>query len=183
MAGDELLRHLVSVLEELDIPYALAGSIASIAYGEPRATLDIDVVVELAESSIAALSQRFPAPDYYMDAEAAVDAVRRGSQFTIIHPSSGLKVDVFPERDEVAVSQLARRRRMAALPGLTATFSPPEELILKKLIYYEAGGSDKHLRDIRAMLDVSADEIEQDRVTSWADRLGLADLWALVSQD
>lgn len=48
----DLLRHLVSVLEELDLPYALAGSIASMAYGEPRATLDIDVVVRLDPADI-----------------------------------------------------------------------------------------------------------------------------------
>lgn len=41
MGVDELLRHLVEALEEVGVPYALGGSIASIAYGEPRATLDI----------------------------------------------------------------------------------------------------------------------------------------------
>lgn len=47
MGADELLRYLVTALEEVGVPYALGGSIASIAYGEPRATLDIDVVVSL----------------------------------------------------------------------------------------------------------------------------------------
>lgn len=81
--------------------------------------------------------------------------VRRGEQFNIIHPGSGLKIDVFSDKDE--------------------------ELIVKKLQYYRLGESDKHLRDIRAMIEISGEEIDLDRVQEWVDRLDLADVWALVS--
>ena len=180
MQAADLLRHLVSVLEDLDLPYALVGSIASMAYGEPRATLDIDVVVRLASTDIGRLKTRFPSDEFYLDVEAAGEAVAEGSQFNIIHPSSGLKIDVFVEGDEVERVQIEDRRRLPALPGLTAAFSPPEELILKKLLCYRDGGPEKHLRDVRAMLEISGDEIDVDRVERGVEGMDLREIWTLV---
>jgi hypothetical protein len=177
----DLLHHVVSVLEDLDLPYALAGSIASMAYGEPRATLAIDVVVRLAPADADRLKSRFPSEEFSLDVEAARLAITSGSQFNIIHPGSGLKIDVFAEGDDVERVQIEDRRRMPALPGLTATFSPPEELILKKLLYYRDGGSDKHLRDVRAMLDISHDVMDVDRIERGAKALGLLEIWTAVS--
>ncbi len=71
---------------------------------------------------------------------------------------------------------------MPPLPGLTATFSPPEELILKKLLYYRDGGSAKHLRDVRAMLEISGDQIDVDRVERGAEALDLSEVWTSVSR-
>ncbi len=107
--------------------------------------------------------------------------MRQGAQFNIIHPTSGLKIDVFPDKkDEVARSQIERGRRLPALPGPTAVFSSAEELIVKKLQYYRLGGSDKHLRDVRAMLDISGREIDLERIGEWVDRLDLSEEWSLV---
>lgn len=47
MAPSELLRRVAGVLEQLNIPYRITGSMATIAYGEPRFTNDIDIVVQL----------------------------------------------------------------------------------------------------------------------------------------
>ena len=72
---------------------------------------------------------RFPPEDFYLDADTAAEAVREGSQFDIIHPVSGMKIDVFSDRkDEVAKSQIECSRRLPALPGLTAAFSPADRL-------------------------------------------------------
>ena len=169
------------MLEELDLPYALAGSIASMAYGEPRATLDIDVVVRLHPSDLERLAANFPQDQFCLDIPAARQAISEESQFNIIHPGSGLKIDVFVEGDEIERVQIEDRRRMPALPGLTATFSPPEELILKKLLYYRRGGSEKHLRDVRAMLEISPDQIDLGRIERGATALELLETWRAVS--
>ena len=58
-----------------------------------------------------------------------------------------MKVDFFVAGDAVEESQIRRRLRRLVLPGLEAWCSPPEELIAKKLSYYQQGASDKHLRD------------------------------------
>ncbi len=149
MQAADLLRHLVSVLEELDLER---------------------------------LKTRFPSDEFYLDVEAAKEAIVEGSQFNILHPSSGLKIDVFVEGDEVERVQIEDRRRLPALPGFTAAFSPPEELILKKLLYHRDGGSEKHLRDIKAMLEISGNEIDVDRVERGVEVLGLQEAWSSVSR-
>jgi hypothetical protein len=182
VGADELLRHLVAALEDVGVPYAIGGSMASIAYGEPRATLDIDVVVSLRSENLGAFCEHFPPGDFYLSRDAARIAIRGGAQFNIIHPASGMKIDVFSDKaDAVSRSQIERGRRLQALEGLTAVFSSAEELIVKKLQYYQLGASDKHLRDVRSMLDISAEEIDLERIEDWVERLGLLEEWALVS--
>jgi len=85
--------------------------------------------------------------------------------------------------DDIERYQIDDRRRLPAIAGREASFSPPEDLILKKLQYYTAGGSEKHLRDIAAMLDVSGPDIDLSRVDREADNLGLGDLWQVIKED
>lgn len=169
MRASEFLADLVRRLESVDLEYALVGSIATMSYGEPRATLDIDVVVAMGASELEDLQKLFPAPDFYLSLDAAREAVRSQAQFNVIHPESGMKVDFFVAGDAVEASQIRRRLRRAILPGVQAWCSPPEELIVKKLSYYHQGGSDKHLRDIASMLRISPREIDLDRVREMAD--------------
>ena len=51
----ELLRFTVAALDRLEIPYAIVGSMASSAWGEPRMTRDIDIVIRLSADQVADL--------------------------------------------------------------------------------------------------------------------------------
>lgn len=67
MEPSELLRRLVEVLESLDLPYLVTGSTATIFYGEPRFTADIDIVVRLSEEAVPGLLEAFEGSDFYLD--------------------------------------------------------------------------------------------------------------------
>ena len=54
-------------------------------------------------------------------------------------------------------------------------------LIVRKFQFHRAGGSDKHLRDIRAMLDRSADEIDHATLRDLIAEHDLADEWAKIA--
>ena len=95
----ELLRHIAETFERLVIAYRVTGSMATIAYGEPRFTNDIDIVVQMKPHQVAALCAAFPQPEYYVSRDAAEQAVRQRFQFNILHPASGLKVDVIIAAD------------------------------------------------------------------------------------
>ena len=49
----DLLKYMVNAFESLGIRYFITGSIASIFYGEPRFTNDIDVVADIGEEHIS----------------------------------------------------------------------------------------------------------------------------------
>src|SRR3989442_656144 len=99
----------------------IGGSQAAVYYGEPRFTRDVDVVAGLGPAQIHALLARFPAPDFYVSGEAAREAVETRGQFNIIHPASGLKIDIFVNRDTPYDRlRLERRRRLPLVPGRDA---------------------------------------------------------------
>lgn len=181
MEQDELLREVVQTLERLGVPYLVTGSIATIFFGEPRFTNDIDIVVSLSVESAEALAHEFPAPAFYVSTEAAREAAESRGQFNVIHPKSGLKVD-FMVAAETPFNRSRFERAVRVRPGqdFEATFAAPEDVILMKMEYLRGGGSDRHLRDIRGILQVSGDELDRMYLEEWAERLGLLGVWAQV---
>ena len=182
MSFDELLRHLITALEELDIRYALVGSVASMAYGEPRTTLDIDVVADIRVDHLPGLKRKFPEPEFFLDEIAARQEIADRRSFQILAVLSGFKIDVFVPRSELDRRQIAGGRRIIAVGDLEAAFAPPEELIVHKMVFYQEGGSEKHLRDIASMLEISGDEIDRGRIAGWAERLSLTEVWKAVTE-
>jgi hypothetical protein len=181
MEQSELLRFVVSVLERLDLPYFVTGSTVTIFYGEPRFTNDIDIVVDLPADAVEEFCRQFPEDEFYVSHEAALDAVHRRSQFNIIQPGSGLKVDVIvPALSEFNRTRFARARRVQAGTDWDASFSSPEDAMLKKMEFFSAGGSDKHLRDIAGVLKTSGSEIDTSYIDRWAALLGLTEIWHAV---
>jgi hypothetical protein len=181
MEPSDLLKYLAETLERLQVPYLITGSMATIAYGEPRFTNDIDVVVVLTSAQVPALCTAFPEPEFYCSPEAVAQAVRQRFQFNILHPESGLKVDVIVASDsEFDRSRLGRGVRLPVGEASTATFASPEDVIVKKLHYYQEGGSEKHLRDIVGVLKVQGERINRAYLTEWVNRLNLVAEWHLV---
>lgn len=179
----DLLEKVVEALVVLKIPYFVTGSVASMAYGEPRLTNDIDVVAAIRETHIPGLVAAFPEEEFYLSEEAVRDAVRMRSQFNLIHPASGLKVDfMIPKESEFNRSRFARARSIRPASAYEARFASPEDVIVKKMEYYQEGGSEKHLRDIAGILKISAGEIDVQYLTEWADRLGLMPVWEAVQR-
>jgi hypothetical protein len=178
----ELLRYLVEVLEGLGIPYMVAGSHAAMYYGEPRLTRDVDVVAMLTLDRLPALLQRFPHDQFYVDEEAAREAVGASGQFNIIHPGSGLKIDVYVNPDTpYDQARLARRHKLPLAPGVDAYFARPEDVILYKLLYARDGGT-LHLRDVVGIIRVSGPDLDGRYLTEWADRLGVRAVWERARQ-
>lgn len=136
----ELLERVVQTLERLRIPYLVTGSVASMAYGEPRLTNDIDVVAGIRAEHVAGLLASFPAEEFYLDDEAVHDAIDHETQFNIIHPASGLKVDVMVRKDTpFDRSRFARARLLRPAESYTAAFASAEDVIIKKMEYYREG--------------------------------------------
>lgn len=179
----ELLSHVTSSLDRLEIPYLVTGSMATIAYGEPRLTNDIDLVVRLSPFQVDPLCDAFPEGEFYVSRQAALDSARSWRQFNILHPKSGLKVDVMVADDsDFNASRFGRARLLSVAPDVTVAFASPEDVILKKLEYYREGGSEKHLRDISGVLKIMGSELDQKYLEIWARRLGLSALWREVSE-
>lgn len=174
---------LASVLEDLAIPYFITGGMAAIAYGEPRFTSDIDVVADLQDAHVAPLLARFPGPAFYLSEQAVRTAVAHRFHFNVLHPSSGGKIDFMAASpSEYDRTRLSRRRRIALEDDLQPYFAAPEDVILKKLEFYQLGGSEKHLRDVASILLVLREQVDRAYVERWSAVLNIAAEWQLVQQ-
>jgi hypothetical protein len=154
---------------------------ATIAYGEPRLTNDIDVVIDLPLHKIREFCDCFSDPDFYVSRDTVKEAVQSKHQFNILHPESGLKID-FIVMTESAFDQSRRGRRtmLPILPDREVAFAAPEDVILKKLVYFQEGGSQKHLRDIAGVLRIQQGKLDHEYLRLWAERLGVSEVWRQI---
>lgn len=172
-------------LNRLKIRYVVSGSVASILYGEPRLTNDVDMLVFFRADDIARLQEAFPSPEFYVppvEVILAEMARPQHGQFNLIHADSGFKADLYPAGQDEFNAWAFRRARQMDYFGVPVTVAPPEYVIVRKLEYFREGGSDKHLRDIRGMLNVSGEIIDRAVLREWVQRKGVEEQWNLVQQ-
>lgn len=168
------LFQFVDPLERAGIPYALVGSVASSIYGEPRATNDLDVVIQIGTADADRLVAAFPAEDFYVP---PLDTVRTeagrtyGAHLNIISLEGMTKADLYP----LPADQRTwfERRRSIEVAGRRIWVAAPEAVILHKLLFHREGGGEKHLRDVRAMLATSGPTLDHGWLEQEAGKLGL----------
>ena len=171
----EFLAYLIETLERLQIPYMIVGGFAAILYGEPRLTIDVDIVVDLKPEQVGPLVMAFPISDYYISEEGVRDSVERRYPFNIIQPSTGAKIDLVPlTGDPLTRRAFQRRQRMTyGEEGRSAWFISAQDIVIAKLVAYRQTGSDKHLRDARGVLIVQGTELDLEAVHRAAAAGGL----------
>lgn len=177
----EFLKLVAGLLEKGNLPYMVVGSYASGFWGEPRSTYDLDVVISLRATDLPMLEKLFPPDEFYLSTRAALDAIISKTQFKVIHPDSGNKIDFMIESSGAwAEQQMAHRRRVTFAPGFDTWIGAPEDIIISKMLYFREGGSDKHTRDITGMLSVNGDVIDRGYVAKWARELDVLDIWQAI---
>ena len=153
MAADPLLDALVALTTAMaacNLRYSIGGSLASSLSGEPRSSVDLDVLVALTsrdvDGFVAALGDQF-----YADAEAVRRAVAESASVNVFHRSTAVKVDLF-----VAASSILDWQQLARATATVISDQGPlevyvhsaEDIVLQKLHWYRLGGgiSDRQWR-------------------------------------
>jgi len=181
MEMHNLIKYFVEVFNKLEIEYFITGSIASIYYGEPRFTNDIDIVADIHEQHIEKLLNAFPSEEFYVSREAILEALLYNKQFNIIQTASGLKIDVIiRKKNTFDDNRFKRVKKLKPAENIEAKFASPEDVIIMKMKYYKEGGSEKHLRDITGILKISAPEIDRKYIEDWVSKFGLEDIWNII---
>lgn len=176
--------YVIEVLESLDIPYMVVGGFAAIFYGEPRLTIDVDIVVDMQREHIRPFVDAFPIPDYYVSEQGVRDSLWRCYPFNVIQPATGAKVDLVPlTRDPFTRAAFQRRQRMVYdEAGRSATFVTPPDIVVAKLVAHRETGSDKHLRDARGVLVTQWGELDLEAIRDSARESGVLELFEKLCQ-
>jgi len=170
MEIENLLIKIASILRKFDIPYLITGGIAVTVWGRPRATFDIDIVVELKKANILPLlkSLRAFSKAGYVNEEAAKQALKEKGEFNFIHPDTGLKVDFWVKKDTIFSEEEFKRKIAKKIKEEKIYFISPEDLILEKLLWYKQSFSTRQLEDIESVLRIS--KVDLKYIEKWTKR-------------
>jgi hypothetical protein len=175
-----LVKLFVVPLNRAGIQYMVTGGLAAVVYGHPRLTLDIDLVVRLATHEVVRFGELWDPSEFYCpptEAIAAESARAAHGHFNVIHLDSAMRADVYVAPDEAISNWALQHRRARMVEGEAVQFAPIEYVIAYKLRYFQLGGSERHLRDVARMLEVSNSEIDQGVLHRWIAELDLDDAW------
>ena len=179
MPEASLISVFVKPLNHANIQYMVTGSVASILYGEPRMTQDIDLVIKLSEKDVIGLSKVFPEGQFYCPpTDVILSEISREvrGHFNLIHHRTGLKADLYPIGKDPLHQWAMGQSRTIEFDNNEITVAPPEYVIIRKLDYFREGGSEKHLTDIKKMLKYSGDIINISILKEKAALLSLQEL-------
>jgi hypothetical protein len=181
--------RVIRLLDECELEYAICGSIAAMEYGEPRLSIDVDLMLLAEPRHLTRFVRSVEEWGVYVTPLEVIaeQAPAGGKPFNIIDGSSGSKLDIYPvTKHGLAGSAMGpRRHRVWDLEsGDVAWFLAPEDVILFKLEFYRIGGevSQKHPADIAKILEVMAAQLEVAYIERWAARIGVLDLWRRLWQ-
>ena len=174
--------QVIKALDEIGAPYMIVGAFGGYPFGITRVTFDIDILVDLREQDFEVLSQKFPLPRYYADPEMIRNSVQMGIMFNIIDTNEGIKADLVPLKREpdyqLAFGRRIRREFVDPTGNFfTAWVAQPSDIIIGKLWAWDEGRSDKHPKDIYAIivfdLNGSSDvPVDYELITKEASRIG-----------
>jgi hypothetical protein len=175
------LQPLVEAFTAIGVAYHIGGSVASMAHGVTRTTLDVDIVADLRQEHIGQLVERLQS-DYYIDEDMIEGAVRDRSSFNLVHLPTMFKLDVFVLKWDPYDQQAFLRADLRTLednPEAPLFFvESAEDVVLNKLRWYRMGGevSERQWNDLLGVVRVQAGALDREYLHRWASELGVSDL-------
>ena len=174
----EFLEQLVRQLEGHGVAFMIAGSIASSFHGEPRATRDVDLVIDCSRDQLSALLEAVQQLGWYVNPDAAMAAHAERATFNVIDPASGWKADLTVRKTRDFSSCEFERRITAQVFGpdsIPVMVSTPEDTILSKLEWSRDARSEQQYRDALAVAVLGGRQLDRDYLRRWAAELRVSE--------
>jgi len=176
---NEFLALIVEALDEAAVPFMLTGSLAASYHGAPRATQDIDLVVDAEVEALIRLSATLQAAGLYVSDDAVREAAELRGKFNAVDPTSGWKADFIVRKDRAFSRSEFESRQPVQFAGLSLHIAQAEDLIVAKLEWSNLGDSERQLRDAAEVIQVhGTHSIDLAHIEHWVEALSLETQWA-----
>lgn len=177
MEQKEIFEEAIDILNRLNEKYMITGGFAVSFWGEPRATHDLDIVIDVLPGSESVIAEEFNKIGFFADDEAMKKAVNKKSFFNILHVKSDFKVDCWMVKEDVYNKERFSRRIKKKLFDRDVFLITPEDLILTKLKWFKDSDSSRHFMDAMGIFKIQKDILDENYIIKWAKFLELGDLW------
>ncbi len=175
------LKHFIVPLEKAELSYMVTGSVVSIAMGEPRLTLDVDLVIALSDQEHTQICRCFSDEQYYSPPDDVIlrEIHAKKGFFNVIHHETGMKAVFFMSGRGWLHNWGLENRKRCKVGDLDFWIAPSEYVIIRKLEYFKEGGSSKHLRDIYGLVKID-ESIDMNWLMKEIAERGLLAEWEQV---
>ncbi len=168
------LSKLVAVLDRFGIRFHLTGGITSVAYGEPRMTQDLDLVLDRDRVLIVEgeFLDALSGQGFHFSEETARQAIESRQMFQLLDVDRVIKLDLYVRC--LIPGELDRSVRTELFPGVVLPIVARSDAALSKLVWIRHG-SHRSRRDLRRILTEATPE-ELTTVRRTADEMNLVEL-------
>lgn len=171
----KLLKDISFFLSSHKIPYMITGAWSVIFYGRPRASHDIDFVVELHKEDLSQIVNVFDQlpEEFLVQVDSILEAISKKSMFQVLHLPTMLKLDFWILTDEAFDKSRFKRKKTVGILGQSMEIASAEDTILQKLRWYKMGKIEKHLVDAAFVYQIQQKNLDKTYLGLWVKKLKL----------
>jgi hypothetical protein len=167
---EELLKEITNLLTKEKIPYMITGSVSVIFYGRPRASHDIDFIIEGKLKDVPKIQNAFaklPHREFIADPNLIETAIANRQQFNVLHLPTMLKLDFWILQDNKFDRERFKRKNYVKIFDQKMSFASPEDTILIKLLWYKESKIEKHLIDAAFVYQLQKEQLDDAYLNKW----------------
>lgn len=174
----DILINIAKKFKKLQLPFLLTGSFVVSFYGKPRATHDIDFIIEIRKENLDKLKLFLTklGKEYSCDLSDVENPPPHSFQFNIYHPETGVKIDFWMVKDNDFEKNKFKRKKEITMDKIKIPIVSAEDLILNKLLWSKEIISERHLNDCRGIIQIQGTKLDYKYLNSWSQKLGIAKL-------
>lgn len=172
----ELMILVSELLVRHDIPHMITGAWSVIYYGRPRASHDIDFVVDIPEKEqhLVIKAIKTLGTDFLFQKESIKEAVKEKRMFNILYLPTMLKLDFWMLKDEPFDQSRFSRKKQVKILNHLLWLASAEDTILQKLKWYQKAKIEKHLIDAAFVYQIQKKNLDGEYLKKWAKILGVS---------
>jgi hypothetical protein len=183
MDQQKAFGRVIDALEAVGARYAIWGGWAVVAYGEPRFTMDMDILLDPAAFPREMFARRLRESGFQLD-EVTLFSALEGGYFNIIHLPSQLKVDFFVPAEDALLQRMIRERVYLPFDEIRrAAYISADALIITKLQAYAESESTRHLDDVATVIRLQGSRLDDEQIDGYAARIGVLGVWRSLWKD
>lgn len=169
----ELLVTITDFLNKNHVPYMVTGAWSVIYYGRPRASHDIDFVVEIEPNRIKEIISILKklSKDFQFQEYAVEQAIKNKRMFNVVYLPTYLKLDFWLLTDDDFDKSRFLRKQEVSVLGQKMILSSAEDTILQKLRWYKISPIEKSLIDAAFVYQIQKRNLDMLYLANWGKYL------------